>query len=322
MTLELGAGGFLQAAASLLLTFSILCLTAQSQEVPKDATQPAQQTPASATIPSYPDTAQGLEKLMKDMMKLTKNDNHNELAAYARSFMLPDAESWFKSVFGEKLGAQLAVASERARSEIELSGPDLILRAMREKLANIHAVRFDEECNPLATDAEYTFLVLRVRPESLYDVRFHDSTRQLIWAYFAYVDGGFRFIGNLTVKASGSKYTPGEAHPPAGTLGPVPNPQRIRVAGKVQAAKLLPSCQVLPRYPDEAKSKHIQGTVILHAIIGTDGEVNNLELVEGPPALVQTSMDAVKRWRYRPTLLNGEPVEVDTTISVVFTLGG
>jgi periplasmic protein TonB len=97
-------------------------------------------------------------------------------------------------------------------------------------------------------------------------------------------------------------------------------PQRIRVGGQVQQANLIH--QVLPLYPQIAKTAHIQGTVILHAIIGKDGSVQNLTYESGPPLLMRAAMDAVRQWRYRPTLLNGEPVEVDTTIDVVFTLGG
>jgi protein TonB len=80
--------------------------------------------------------------------------------------------------------------------------------------------------------------------------------------------------------------------------------------------------QIMPVYPPIAKTAHISGTVMLHAVIGKDGTVQNLEYVSGPPLLMKSAMDAVKQWRYQPTQLNGEPVEVDTTISVVFTLGG
>jgi periplasmic protein TonB len=97
-------------------------------------------------------------------------------------------------------------------------------------------------------------------------------------------------------------------------------PQRIRVGGQVQQANLIH--QVMPQYPQIAKTAHISGTVMLHAIIGKDGTVQNLTYESGPPLLMRAAMDAVRQWRYRPTLLNGEPVEVDTTISVVFTLGG
>ena len=80
--------------------------------------------------------------------------------------------------------------------------------------------------------------------------------------------------------------------------------------------------QVTPIYPTIAKTAHISGTVTLHAIISKDGSIQELTYVSGPPLLMRNAMDAVRQWRYNPTLLNGEPVEVDTTISVVFTLGG
>ena len=79
--------------------------------------------------------------------------------------------------------------------------------------------------------------------------------------------------------------------------------------------------QVMPSYPSEAKSKHIQGTVVLHAVIGKDGTVNSLDVVSGPAELTKAAINAVKQWRYSPIFLNGIPVEVDTTISVIFTLG-
>jgi len=78
---------------------------------------------------------------------------------------------------------------------------------------------------------------------------------------------------------------------------------------------------VNPQYPAIAKTAHISGTVQLHAIIGQHGTVQDLKYISGPPLLMQSAMDAVRQWRYKPTLLNGDAVDVDTTISVVFTLG-
>jgi protein TonB len=80
--------------------------------------------------------------------------------------------------------------------------------------------------------------------------------------------------------------------------------------------------QVQPVYPQIAKTAHVQGTVLLHAVISKDGSVQELQYVSGPPLLMKAAMDAVREWRYQPTLLNGEPVEVETTISVIFSLGG
>lgn len=108
-----------------------------------------------------------------------------------------------------------------------------------------------------------------------------------------------------------------------GGIGAAPPPpkvqqSRIRQGGNVQAAKLKSKIQ--PSYPPLARQTRIQGTVRLHAIIGKDGTVKELTLESGHPLLVQAALDAVRQWRYDPTLLNGEPVEVDTTIDVIFTL--
>ena len=73
-------------------------------------------------------------------------------------------------------------------------------------------------------------------------------------------------------------------------------------------------------YPPLARQTRISGTVRLHAIIGKDGTVHELEVMNGHPLLVQAALEAVRQWRYKPTLLNGEPVEVDTTIDVIFSL--
>src|SRR5271156_5991767 len=100
----------------------------------------------------------------------------------------------------------------------------------------------------------------------------------------------------------------------APTTGPV------RVPGNVASAMLIH--QVTPVYPAAAKEQHVEGVVQLHAIIGKDGTLQNLTYLSGPPILMSSAMEAVKQWQYKPTLLSGEPVQVDTTISVVYTLGG
>ncbi len=95
-------------------------------------------------------------------------------------------------------------------------------------------------------------------------------------------------------------------------------PQRIRVGGNVQSARLVR--QPKPVYPPLAKQARIQGTVRFNAIIGKDGTIQNLQLMSGHPLLVPSATDAVKQWVYQPTLLNGEAVEVVTQIDVNFTL--
>ena len=109
--------------------------------------------------------------------------------------------------------------------------------------------------------------------------------------------------------------SPVEAKPVAKSV-PQRDPQRV--GGAVQAAKLIH--QVRPAYPPLAKQARIQGTVRLQAVIARDGSIQNLVLASGHPLLVPSAMEAVRQWRYSPTTLNGETVEVLTQIDVNFTL--
>jgi len=78
--------------------------------------------------------------------------------------------------------------------------------------------------------------------------------------------------------------------------------------------------RVEPEYPPLAKQLHREGRVQLHAIIGTDGTIQSLQIVSGDPFFLISARDAVQQWRYRPTILNGQPVEIDTYITVVYTM--
>jgi len=97
-------------------------------------------------------------------------------------------------------------------------------------------------------------------------------------------------------------------------------PNRVRVSAGVQQGNLI--SQVKPTYPAIAKSARIQGAVVLQAEISKQGTIENLRVISGHHMLVQNALDAVKQWRYKPYLLNGEPVPVETTVTVNFTLSG
>ena len=99
-----------------------------------------------------------------------------------------------------------------------------------------------------------------------------------------------------------------------------PAPERIRVGGQVQARNLI--AQTNPPYPPLAMQARIQGVVRFNVVIGKDGRVSNVQLVSGHPLLVAAAQDAVRQWVYKPTLLNGSPVEVATQADVNFTLAG
>ena len=97
-------------------------------------------------------------------------------------------------------------------------------------------------------------------------------------------------------------------------------PQKVRVSSGVAQGNLIHD--VRPPYPPLARQARIQGTVVISAIIGKDGTIQQARVVSGHPMLAQAALEAVKQWRYKPYFLNGEPVDVDTTINVNFSLSG
>src|SRR5271155_1132788 len=100
----------------------------------------------------------------------------------------------------------------------------------------------------------------------------------------------------------------------------IATPQRIRVSSGVSTGLLLK--KVTPNYPPLAKAARIQGAVVLQAEISKEGTIQNLQLVSGHPMLAPAAIEAVKQWRYKPYLLNGEPVAVETQVDVNFSLTG
>jgi protein TonB len=104
--------------------------------------------------------------------------------------------------------------------------------------------------------------------------------------------------------------------------GPAPKiqaPKKITVSSGVMAGNRIVG--ETPQYPAIAKAARIQGTVVLQATISKGGTIENLRVISGPPMLQGAAAEAVRSWRYKPYLLNGEPVEVETQVNVVFSLG-
>jgi protein TonB len=110
----------------------------------------------------------------------------------------------------------------------------------------------------------------------------------------------------------------GDAAHRASALKLTPAPKPV-IVSRIDEGLLIH--KVTPVYPQLAQLARQQGTVVMHAIIGRDGGIQQLQVISGPGLLVQAAMDAVRQWRYRPYILNGVPVEVDTQITVNFKLG-
>jgi len=106
--------------------------------------------------------------------------------------------------------------------------------------------------------------------------------------------------------------------PPVTAAAPVERPKPVPVGGVVRPPRLIR--EVRPPYPPIARQARVQGAVRLQAVLSRDGSVQSLQLLSGPPLLVKAALDAVSQWRYEPTLLNGQPVEVLLMVDVNFTL--
>jgi TonB family protein len=187
---------------------------------------------------------------------------------------------------------------------------------------SVSVVKFDETCDDNAGDHTFGILLSRLRSVPLYELRFIKAGKFSRLFALAYVDGGFRFV----LLPDPEKVTPhtdivprnlGVGLEDKGESG-VSRIQMVRQGGSVSAAHLLHQEQ--PLYPETARLERIQGTIRLHAIIGKDGTIRGLRVMSGACSLSKAAYDAVRKWRYSPTTFNGQPVEVDTTIDVIFSL--
>jgi protein TonB len=126
-------------------------------------------------------------------------------------------------------------------------------------------------------------------------------------------------LSTLCLGATLSAQEPRNESPPAQRQqSEQQRPKRVRVSEGVAKALLIK--KVEPEYPQEARDKHIEGTVVLQMQISEAGDVKDARLISGHPLLAPPAIEAVKQWKYKPYLLDGEPVQVETRATVDFRL--
>ncbi len=293
----------------LFLFFLLGSDVSQTLHQPTQSTSAQSPSQAAAEKPKfvYEDSENGLKQLANDILKAQKENNPSRAQELLDTFLLPNFRQWYAEKFTD-------VAASRVIPAYAASGPGLptqlagvFLGAYKEGFKNVEVIRYVDDRDACLKSSAKVFSGLTARKASvpLYELRFTHGDRYKSLFAFAYVDGAFRII--LTPEYSSETASqPGKS------------PSKIPAGASVQAARLV--CRVPPYYPEEARVQRISGTVRLHAIIGKDGSVRQLEVLSGPSELATASLQAVRLWRYRPTLLAGEPVEVDTTIDVIFSL--
>lgn len=305
----------------LLLALGLPCLAASCLHAQVAAPAQTPSSPATPLALDFPDSTSGLEHLAKEILKAQKDGDSARASALAQSLVLPDPAAWYLQVFGPGIakdeGAKYAADQKRLPAEILT----FFFGALQNHNTDVTAARFGETCDDNAGESAFGTLQLRLEPVPLYELRFQNGDHFLRFFALAYVDGAFRYILAPTV-ANHFRYNPAPSRATDAQNSEDNNPPRaatrIRQGGNITAAMLVNKVQ--PQYPKIARDEHLQGTVRLHAIIGKDGSVAQLVVLQGYCSLAKSSVDAVSKWRYKPTTLSGQPVEVDTTIDVIFSL--
>lgn len=247
----------------------------------------AQQSPP--VVSTYPNNSEGLRELLDNMLVVAKKGDKEQLQSVIRELEIPNYEIWFTKNFGQEKGESWAEPYGRWLAKDENEFQEVLVRlAHMEGEFGVErldpAKRYDLLNGPLDEYRASWKRPAAPKGEELVSI-----------ADFFFVEGGFRwYTGTWQVPFQKAK------------------------TGSLVSAKLVK--KVEPEYPAEAREKRIEGTVKLKVIVQKDGSVRVLSIVEGDPALSPAAVEAVRQWRYEPCRLNGQPVDLDWTIDVVFAL--
>jgi TonB family protein len=250
------------------------------------------QVPAPTSNPApYPNSSEGLRQLLDNMLLAAKKDDSARLQSMIRETEIPDYQSWFTTNFGQEKGESWAQPYGRWLEKNQKEFQELLAQLAQmdgefaiEKMDT--AKRYDLLNGPLDG-----YLVSWKRPTA-------PKGEELVTiGDFFFVERKFRWDSN-------TQYLPFQE----------------RKTASIVVAKLIR--RVAPEYPEEARQKAIQGTVVLNVVLLKDGSVTVQNVAVGDPILSPAAIEAVRQWRYEPTMLNGQPIEVETKISVLFTLTG
>lgn len=283
--------GFVLMALSLSAT---LLVRAQEKSGP-----PPTQT---ATVSTYPNTADGLRQLLQDMLAAAKNGEMEKLSDFAKDMKIPNCEVWLGKMFDpEKAERGMASCDSKNLSSREKSLVELFLRFAKRE-GNIVIRKVNDQPQP-AYSRDWLWLQAIRSPLDIYEATWEAQDRpenfpseSIGSGYFLFIDGGFRWESDpqfVAPKIDMSTFVP---------------PQLIK--------------QVQPAYPPTAEAQHIGGTVRLEFVVGADGAVYNPHPLTGnglsdDPSLIRAAKDAVVQWRYQPAMVEGKPIQAAGVLATI-----
>jgi len=253
--------------------------------------------------PAVADTPAGLQSQLEEIVKIKKKKELKRREQLISELRIPDPDAWFAINFGNDDGEKLAATYNNTWEKFEDSLTNSVTNLAEEEQTHISVKEISLPAKP-AVPGQNESAAADVKPANVFysaSAAKGSMPGSPLPGIYTYDQGAFRVVNWQTLY----------------TLTYV-KPMRIRIGGNVAAAKLFQ--QVAPEYPAEARKNKVSGTVVLHVVISREGYVSRIVFVSGPPELMAPSMNAVRQWKYQPTSLNGDPVEVDTTIAVQFNL--
>jgi TonB family protein len=253
---------------------------------------------ARAAQADYADSAAGLKRLIQDFLKLAKQNDQTRIDALTASMVLPNKDAWFSQVFGLQEGPLYAkVYASQGEKVYASQGEELLpdnLRslfrdAVTQQFTFVDVDRFTKPCDSEADESAYPVLLARVGQAPLSQVRLSRGDNYKVVRYFAYVDGAFRFLGDLPPNPD-PPFSPGsaaDAQKPVNTSGPSSPPTVINK-------------EVAPQLPE-------QGAVELQVLISATGVPADFRVLKGSCANATAAISAVRKWQFKPGLVKGTP---------------
>jgi hypothetical protein len=279
----------------------ILGLVSMAPAVAIDATKNEAPTPTQ-TPAAIPESSAGLKSQLEAILRIAKDKKSRQLDSLVNELQIPDDADWFSTTFGEELGSSLAATYNDSWKDYE----EVVVRMFRDEASGNQFQVFVKEYSASSPVPSDSFIQAILQNSKIALKLYTASTGRdhpidTLPGIYIYYQGSFRLANWRTFYGLPNVKTP-----------------RVRFGTGVALSQLIR--RVNPVLPPALRGKKLQGTVLVHILIDRDGSVVRADPVSGPIELFKPSVDSVLQWLFKPTLLNGDPVEVDTTVSIVYSI--
>jgi TonB family protein len=282
--------------------------------------------PSNSNGSQDPDSDLNLRDLINHGVDAARKNDQSTLKQIASDLMIPNYGGWFKNTFGDEVGGRFANSYKSTFDRTQEWLPKLF-EALASQEGELIIDNASDLPNDRAGGCGRSLVMASHQQATFYRVaivkRESSGTATGTGAgYFARIEGRFRRLDCKTLGLQDGATQPANEGSKGTEVSPSGSnsrrPARVRMGGQVAASKIIH--RVPPHYPELAKARQLSGTVRMHVIVGISGAVQEVEVLSGDPLLASAAVEAVRQWTYKVMTLNGEPVEVDTTVDLIFSL--